>query len=219
METTDKVYLYGASGHAKVVMDIVRKAYYDVPCLIDDNPDENELAGVPVVHSAEGLSPIIVTIGDCQIRRKIVEKLGDREYLTVIHPSAVMADSVKLGCGTVVMAGAILNPFSSVGNHCIINTGASIDHDCIIHDFVHIAPHCTLCGEAEIGEGTWVGAGTTVIQGIHIGKDCFIGAGSVVVKDIPDGCLCYGNGGGKFSLKICREAPGFRWYGERRAAA
>ena len=91
------------------------------------------------------------------------------------------------------MAGAILNPYATVGDHCIINTGASIDHDCKIHDFVHIAPHCTLCGEVEVGEGTWVGAGTTVIQGIHIGKNCFIGAGSVVVKDIPDDCLCYGN--------------------------
>lgn len=189
----DKVYLYGASGHAKVVMDIAQKAYYEVPFLVDDNPDVNELEGLKVVHSADGLSPLIVTIGDCQIRRKIVVKLGEREFLTVIHPTAIKADSVKLGYGTVVMAGAILNPYASVGNHCIINTGASIDHDCIIHDFVHIAPHCTLCGEAEIGEGTWVGAGTTVIQGIHIGKDCFIGAGSVVVKDIPDGCLCYGN--------------------------
>ena len=201
METTDIVYLYGASGHAKVVMDIVRKAYLDVPCLIDDNPDVNELDGLPVVHSAEGLSPIIVTIGDCQIRRRIVEKLGEREYLTVIHPSAVKADSVNFGFGTVVMAGAVLNPFVSIGNHCIINTSASIDHDCIIHDFVHIAPHCTLCGEVEIGEGTWVGAGTTIIQGLHVGKDCYIGAGAVVVKDIPDGSLCYGNPS-KFIRKI-----------------
>lgn len=91
------------------------------------------------------------------------------------------------------MAGAILNQFAEVGNHCIINTGASIDHDCIIQDFVHIAPHCTLCGEVEIGQDTWVSACTTIIQGVHIDNDCFIGAGSVAVKDIPDGCLCYGN--------------------------
>ena len=193
MEQTDKVYLYGASGHAKVVMDIARQAYVDVPCLIDDNPCVNVLAGVPVVHSAEGLTPIIVTIGDCQIRRKIVEKLGKREYMTVVHPKAVLADSVHLGEGTVVMAGALLNPYVSVGNHCIINTGASLDHDVNVEDYVHIAPHCTVCGGSEIGEGTWLGAGSTVIQGIKIGKDCFIGAGSVVVKDIPDGCLCYGN--------------------------
>lgn len=193
METIDKVYLYGASGHAKVVKDIAKLAYVNVPCLIDDNPNVNELDGLKVIHSAEGLSPLIVTIGDCQTRRKIVEKLGVREYLTVVHPKAVLADSVKLGTGTVVMAGAVLNPYATVGDHCIINTSASIDHDCMIHDFVHIAPHCTLCGEVEVGEGTWVGAGTTIIQGIHVGKDCFIGAGAVVVENIPDCCLCYGN--------------------------
>ncbi len=192
MEEKDKVFLYGASGHAKVVMDIARLAYYEVPCLIDDNSQVNELAGLPVVHSAEGLNPIIVTIGDCKIRKRIVESLGKREYLTVVHPNAIKAESVCLGYGTVVMAGAIMNPFVKVGNHCIINTGASLDHDVKIGDFVHIAPHCTICGESEVGEGTWIGAGTTVIQGIHIGKDCFIGAGSVVVDDIPDNSLCYG---------------------------
>lgn len=189
----DIVYLYGASGHAKVVMDIIKQSHYEVPCLVDDNPKVNELVGLPVVHSAEGLFPMIVTIGDCQIRRKVVEKLSDRKYLTAVHPKAVIADSVKIGSGTVVMAGAILNPYVYIGNHCIINTGASVDHDCVIGNFVHVAPHCTLCGEAKIGDGTWIGAGTTIIQGIHVGKDCFIGAGSVVVKNIPDNSLCYGN--------------------------
>ncbi len=193
MEEKDKVYLYGASGHAKVVMDIARLAYYEVPCLIDDNPLVNELAGLPVVHSAEGLSPIIVTIGNCKIRRKIVERLGNREYLTVVHPNAVKAESVCIGYGTVVMAGAIMNSYVTVGNHSIINTGASLDHDVKVGDFVHIAPHCTICGETEVGDCTWVGAGTTIIQGIHIGRNCFIGAGSVVVKDIPNNSLCYGN--------------------------
>ena len=193
MESKGKVYLYGASGHAKVIMDIVRLVHYEVPCLIDDNPRVNELTGLPVVHSAEGLSPIIVTIGDCSIRKRIVEKLGNREYLTVVHPNAVKAESVRLGFGSVVMAGAIMNPYVVVGNHSIINTGASLDHDVKVGDFVHIAPHCTICGESVVGDGTWVGAGTTVIQRIRIGKNCFIGAGSVVVKDIPDNCLCYGN--------------------------
>lgn len=192
METTDKVYLYGASGHAKVVKDIAKLANVDVPCMIDDNPLVTELAGLPVVHSFEGLSPIIVTIGDCQIRRKIVNKLGKRVYMSLVHPRAILADTVNLGYGTVVMAGAILNPYATVGDHCIINTGASIDHDCKIHDFVHVSPGCTLCGEVEVGEGTWVGAGATVKQGVHIGKNSFIGAGSVVIKDVPDGMVVVG---------------------------
>ena len=189
MENKDVVYLYGASGHAKVVKDIAKLAYLDVPCLIDDNPNVNELDGLKVVHSAEGLFPLIVTIGDCQIRRKIVEKLGENRYMTVVHPKAVLADSVKLGYGTVVMAGAILNPDVSVGDHCIINTGASVDHECQLGDFVHISPHSTLCGNVHVGEGTWVGAGSTVIQGVKIGAWSVIGAGSVVTRDVPDGTL------------------------------
>ena len=193
METIDRVYLYGASGHAKVVVDIAKQVNLIVPCLIDDNSEVINLEGIPVVHSAEGLSPIIVTIGDCHIRRRIVEKLGCREFLTLIHPQAIIADSVAVDIGTVVMAGVIMNPFVRVGKHCIINSGASLDHDVQVNDYVHIAPHCTLCGEVRVGEGTWIGAGTTVIQGIKIGKNCFVGAGSVVVRDIPDNTLCYGN--------------------------
>ena len=193
MAATDSVYLYGASGHAKVVMDILALNKINVPCLIDDNSNVDELAGKPVLHSAEGLDPIIVSIGDCRIRKRIVGKLGDRTYLSATHPAATVADSVCIGQGTVVMAGAVLNPFAVVGDHCIINTGAVLDHDVIVGDFVHVAPHCTLCGGVEVGEGTWIGAGTTVIQGVHIGENCYIGAGAVVLKDVPDGTLCYGN--------------------------
>lgn len=64
------------------------------------------------------------------------------------------------------MAGAILNPFAEIGDHCIVNTGAFVDHDVKIGDFVHVTHHCTLCGAVEVGAG----------------KDCFIGAGSVVEK-------------------------------------
>lgn len=84
MEITDKVYLYGASGHAKVILDMLSDASVTVPCLIDDNPSVNELAGVPVVHSAEGLSPLIVSIGDCRIRRCIVEKVPDHQFVSVV---------------------------------------------------------------------------------------------------------------------------------------
>ena len=91
------------------------------------------------------------------------------------------------------MQGAIIQSCSEIGRHCIINTGASVGHDCKIHDFVHISPHATLCGNVTVGEGTWVGAGTVVIPGVKIGKWSIIGAGSVVIKDIPDQVLAVGN--------------------------
>lgn len=193
METTDKVYLYGASGHAKVIRDVLATQGIPVIGLVDDNLSLAEFEGIPVSHSAKGLSPLIVSIGNCQIRRKVVEKLGDVSFGTAIHKSAIIASGVTIDQGSVIMAGAILQPGVSIGRHCIVNTGASVDHDCKLDSYVHIAPHCTLCGDVHIGEGTWLGAGSTVIQGVQIGKNCFIGAGSVVVKDIPENSFCYGN--------------------------
>ena len=187
------MYLYGASGHAKVIVDILQSNGKQITGMIDDNPAINELVGYPVYHELENPTPVIVSIGDNRIRRKVVEKLQDAEFETAVHTSAIVSPQSEIGEGTVVMQGAIIQSGVVVEKHCIINTGASVDHDCKIADFVHISPHATLCGNVRVGEGTWIGAGTTVIQGVTIGKWCVVGAGSVVTKDIPDNVLAVGN--------------------------
>lgn len=82
------------------------------------------------------------------------------------HPSAVISEESEINEGTVVMQGAIIQSDVRLGKHCIINTGASVDHECVIDDYVHISPHCTLCGNVQVGEGTWIGAGSTIIPGV-----------------------------------------------------
>ncbi len=187
------MFLYGAGGHAKVIMDILKAEGKLVEALIDDNKELNELMGVKVLHSInQTMSPLIVSIGDNNTRRLIAEKVN-ATFGIAIHPSAIISDSVKIDVGTVVMQGVIIQACTQIGRHCIVNTGASIDHECVIDDFVHISPRVTLCGNIHVGEGTWIGAGTVVIPGVKIGKWSIIGAGSVVDKDIPDGVLALGN--------------------------
>ncbi|MCR5152245.1 MAG: acetyltransferase [Prevotella sp.] len=186
------MYLYGASGHAKVITDIIEALGDHVDGFIDDNEALSELLGIPVTHGYEGQNPLIISIGSNKIRRMIAERLNAR-YVTAIHPQAIISPRATVGEGSVVMQGAILQSCVSVGKHCIINTGASVDHDCQVGDYVHVSPHATLCGNVTVGEGTWIGAGTTVIQGVRIGRWCVVGAGSVVTKDIPDGYLAAGN--------------------------
>ena len=90
------------------------------------------------------------------------------------------------------MVHAIINPSVSIGKHCIINSGTIIEHDCKIEDFVHICPGASLAGGVEVGEGSMVGIGSTVIQGIKIGKWATIGAGTVIVEDVPDFAVVVG---------------------------
>ena len=186
------MFLYGASGHAKVIIDILKASGETVDALVDDNPAINELQGIKVFHHSENMSPMIVSIGMNRIRKSVVEHLNCT-FGKAIHPSAIVSDTAKIGEGTVVMQGAIIQADAQIGKHCIVNTGASVDHECVLGDYVHISPHSTLCGNVQIGEGTWIGVGTTVIPGVKIGKWCVIGAGSVVVRDIPDHVEAFGN--------------------------
>lgn len=185
------MYLYGASGHAKVIIDIIKAQGGVVEGLVDDNPNLKELMGIPVLHDIAELSPLIISIGNCKIRKMIAERLSC-EFATVVHPSAIVSPTATIAEGTVVMQGVIIQAEARIGKHCIINTKATIDHECVIDDYVHIAPGCTISGDVHVGEGTWIGVGTTIIQGIHVGKNCLIGAGSVIVKNIPDDCKAYG---------------------------
>ena len=109
-----------------------------------------------MVHDAAGLSPIIVSIGDNSIRKRIVERLSGHTFGNAIHPSAVVSDTAEIGEGTVVMPGTIINAYAKIGKHCVINTGAIVDHACVIGDFVNICPRSTLCGNLHVGNGSQV---------------------------------------------------------------
>lgn len=184
--------LYGASGHGKVIIDILEANSIPIDFVVDDNPNLLDLLGYEVRRNTGMYDEAIISIGSCQIRKKIVSELKVNKYLTAIHPSAILSNRVTIDEGTVVMQGAIIQTCVTIGKHCVINTGSSIDHDCKLRDFVHVGPHATLSGAVEVGEGSWIGVGATVKQGIKIGAWCMIGAGAVVVKDVPDGVTVVG---------------------------
>lgn len=191
----NNIHLYGAGGHAKVIIDIIQSLNNKVGLIYDDNPSISECLETSVVDTKEinNNVPLIISIGNNAIRKNIVEKLGNITYANAIAPSATFSNYTKIGTGNVVMQKVVVQASVIIGNHIIINTGATVDHDCIIEDFVHIAPGVNLCGNVHIGEGTLVGVGSVVIPGIKIGKWVTINAGSVITKDIPDNAIVAGN--------------------------
>lgn len=188
------INLFGASGHAKVIMDIIEAQGDKVGVLYDDAPHCADIHGHQVLKATDTTvnGPLIISIGSNKERKLLSEKYLMR-YAKAVHPAANISKSVEIGDGTAVMAGATINADARIGRHCIVNTNASIDHECKIEDYVHISPNAALCGNVRVGKGTWIGAGSTVIPGIKIGRWCTIGAGSVVIRDIPDGSTAYGN--------------------------
>ncbi len=186
------MYLYGASGHGKVVKEILEADNIKVDGFVDDNPDIKEFAGLPVYHTLESVDEVIVSIGINAVRKKVVDNIGTKFGAPAVHEKAIVSKSVRIGEGSVIMGGAIVNADAKIGKHCIVNTGASVDHECVLGDYVHIAPHASLCGQVEVGEGTLIGVGASVIPCVKIGKWCTIGAGAAIVEDVPDGVTVVG---------------------------
>lgn len=200
-----KIDIYGAKGHAKVIVELLEEIKYKIINVYDDDLSITSLFNYSVIHEFTMSSNLIISIGDNEIRKKLVDKLKVENYPTLIHPKTSVSKRAKIEEGTVVMSGVSVNSEVNIGKHCIINTNASIDHECIISDYVHISPNAALAGNVEVGEGTHIGIGASVIQGIKIGKWCTIGAGAVIIKDIPDGATVVGNPGRNIKIKDINE--------------
>lgn len=188
--------IFGASGHSKVIVDILNSIGIAVDLVIDDCPKYDDILGVPVskCDNPDLEQTAIIAIGNNKTRFLIAEKFKFN-YISAIHPDSTVSEFVKLGKGTVVMAKAAISPCAEIGNHCIVNTGSVVEHDCKISDFVHISPNASLAGNVTVNEGTHIGIGASVIQGITIGKWVTIGAGAVILKDVPDFATVVGNPG------------------------
>jgi len=206
MSTKPNLVIWGASGHARVVADVMRLAgQYEIAGFLDDGRPERygaTFCGAPILGGAEllpclretGVEHVIVAVGDCRTRLRLAEAARRHGFklATAIHPRAVVASDVQLGPGSVVAAGAVINPGTQIGENAIINTAAGVDHDCVLADGVHIGPGARLAGEVRVGRASQVSIGATVVNGVKIGAGSLVGAGAVVVGDVPDGVVAYG---------------------------
>jgi sugar O-acyltransferase (sialic acid O-acetyltransferase NeuD family) len=192
------LYIFGASGHAKVALDVaLRMGGYNIRGLLDDNPHEygSLLLGYPVLGGRDildGLNPaateLFVAIGNNHVRRSLGREFIARGFTlaTLIHPSAQIASDVTIGPGTALMAGVIVNPATTIGPLCVLNTGCSVDHDNSLGEAVHICPGTRLGGHVTIGDECWIGINSTVIECRTIGQRVTVGAGAVVIRDVAD---------------------------------
>lgn len=199
------LFVFGASGHAKVVIDAIECARSSRVVFVCDDASERHgttIMGYPVIGGRRELlerrSEVrsgVVGIGENSARSNVAAWLLEQGYdlEKVVHPAACIGRGVDIGDGTVVMAGCVINAGARLGRNVIVNTGATVDHDCELADGVHIAPGSHLCGDVVVGEGALVGAGSTVIPGVRIGARALVGAGSTVLANVPENARVGGN--------------------------
>lgn len=190
-----QVFVYGASGHGKVVADILSACGIEMSGFVDDDPHKSgEIYGLEIAGDGEWLVKHALTvtvalgIGDNFARRSIAERCIQNgiALLTAIHPRATISGSAKIADGVVVMPHAVINADAIIGQGAIINTGAIVEHDCRIGDFAHVSPKATLGGNVSAGDFSWLGIGSSIVPNTKIGKGAIVGAGATVLHDVDD---------------------------------
>ncbi len=203
----EDIILLGLGGHAHSVVDSIEQSgKYNIVGFLDTEEMQGKRYKDYCVLDTDdtlqkyfdrGLRNAFVTIGFMGhgiVRNRLYQRLKDIGYIipNIIDRTSVLSENVKLEEGIFVGKKAVINANAVIKKMCIINTGAIIEHDCRINGFSHIAVGTVLCGGVLVGEQTFIGANTTVIQEKIIGKHCIIGAGTIVNKNVQDYVIRYG---------------------------
>jgi sugar O-acyltransferase (sialic acid O-acetyltransferase NeuD family) len=206
---SEAVVVWGATGHARVVREALAHSEARVIALFDNDPMvRSPFEEVPIFHGDEGFETwwvsrppgqigAVVAIGGhrgadrCAILRKLAVR--GLPAVTIVHPTAFVARSARLGLGAQVLAQAAVCVDTSIGEGCIVNTAASVDHECVLGDGVHICPGARLAGCVVVEDFATVGTGAVILPRIRIGTRAHVGAGAVVTKDVPAGTVVVGS--------------------------
>ena len=130
---------------------------------------------------------VVCAIANCKVKKAIVNHLQENKnikFATLIHPSVNINKTVEIGQGSIIYNGVILTANIKIGNQVIISPKCGIGHDSVIEDYVTLLWNVNVSGSVKIGQGSTLGSGSTIIQGLEIGKNSFIGAGAAVIRDI-----------------------------------
>lgn len=195
-----RALIIGAGGAGQMVADIFRARLkggdesIQVVGYLDDDPalQHRSFLDLPVLGTIAQAScfaheVVVVTIGDNSTRRRISQQLQARgeQFVSAIHPTAVVGAAVGIGAGTIICAGAVVNTGSQIGRGGVLSACCAVSHHNHLEDYVHVALGAHLAGHVKIGGGALVGVGAAVIPGCSIGDWAIVGAGAVVTKDIP----------------------------------
>jgi len=202
-----KVVIFGSSGHAKVVLDILESnnnyeliGFIDKFITKDTSVLNYKVIGdellLPKLMQKYNFNKGVVGIGNNFVRSKVVNLVKniapDFQFINCIHNSANISKHCKFGVGNVIMPGVSINASSIISDHCILNTNSSLDHDCKMDKFSCLAPNSAVGGNCIIGEFSYVGIGASIFQGVSIDQNCIIGGGSILNKNAKADSTYYG---------------------------
>jgi len=200
-----RILIVGAGGFGREVLQWARHAWPEHVSKIagflssDSDKLEGHAATLPILGSPADYQPqpsdgLVLAIGIPRIRREVAEQLeakGSR-FLTLIHPAAIVADTAKIGTGTVICPCVVISVGAHLGRFALLNYHASIGHDAHVGDFAVLSPYATLGGGARVLEDVFLGLHASVGPSVTVGQRGKVSSNSCALASAPADSIIYG---------------------------
>jgi sugar O-acyltransferase (sialic acid O-acetyltransferase NeuD family) len=188
---TASLLIVGAGGHGRSVAEIVAisDAWRFVGFVDDSVPRSAAGSAWPVIGATHELAAYrnvadvaIVAIGNNAVRELLQQQLRDLGFdiASVIHPSAIVAPSARLGVGCAIMAGTVIGTEATLGDGVIVNSGAVVDHHCHVQDYAHLGTNACMAGGSMLGRGAWMQAGSALGYGVQVPAGTVLNVGQTL---------------------------------------
>lgn len=194
---SEKVLIIGVGGLAKEIADLVTSLGHEVEAFYTE-------PGATILHPIEGAVLLhdldaarsrsaVIAIGDTAARKRFCGQLAERfELPTLVHPSACVSPSARLGRGVLIMQNAVVNADAEIGEGALLNVACCVAHDCRVGAYSHLAPATQMGGGSSVGEGVFCGTSSVVLPNTGVGAWSICGAGAVITREVPGRSLAVG---------------------------
>lgn len=200
-----QLVIIGASGFAREMFDLATVCYENNPDFrikgfLSDSPSNIEVMGYPPVlgkvaeYEIQPDDVFFCAIGKVSDRKKTVEIIlaKDGKFINLIHPTAIISPSVKLGIGIGIKAFCVLAADVIMEDFTFLQSSVIMGHDVHIGRFCQINSFAFFAGYVRVHDMSTINAGAKLIQKAVVEEGATVGVGSVVLRRVKKGTTVFG---------------------------
>jgi len=199
------IIIIGAGGFGREVYlwakDSFSKDQYRIKGFLDDNPRilNNYNMDIGIIGDLDGYEikkqdRFVFAIGNIEIKKRLITKLKNKgaKFLTLIHPTAIVVDTARIGKGVVICPFCLVSDNVLLEDFVMLNIYSSCGHDAKVGDHCILSPYATLNGFVILEDEVFLGTHATVISYKRVGYKSKISANSVVMRNVPANKIVFG---------------------------